>query len=149
LDVVKLVPGFARQTYLRLRQMRLRNRSAGPVGVTDDHGAGTVFSASVRADIAEGLHGVVRATQFATIAFGTGLVLTLIAILLRGYPQTALQYAATLGFVLAWAAISSGAYQRQDTWLRGACMKTVKWWAMIFVPVGVINLFFALGSAPS
>ena len=90
-----------------------------------------------------------RATQFATIAFGTGLVLTLIAILLRGYPQTALQYAATLGFVLAWAAISSGAYQRQDTWLRGACMKTVKWWAMIFVPVGVINLFFALGSAPS
>ncbi|WP_181063393.1 hypothetical protein [Nocardia nova] len=51
---------------------------------------------------------------------------------------------ATLGFVLAWAATSAGVSGRSETWLKGACLKALKWWAGIFVPVGLLNLAFTV-----
>ncbi len=64
--------------------------------------------------------------------------------MLRDTAQTVLQYVATLGFVLAWAATSAGLYGRSETWLKGACLKSLKWWAGIFVPVGLLNLAFTV-----
>ncbi|QYN20887.1 hypothetical protein [Amycolatopsis sp. DSM 110486] len=54
------------------------------------------------------------------------IVLTSVAILVSGAAQTVLQYLATLGFVLAWAATCSGVYNRGEPWLRGACLKSLK-----------------------
>lgn len=149
MDVLRLVPTFVRKTYDRLRQMRLWHRGAEPVRTVNVAIDQSNAVEATRTDVAAGLSGVVRATQFATTAFGVGLVLTLVAILVRGTVQTVVQYVATLGFVLAWAAISSGAYQRSATWLRGACLKTVKWWVAIFVPVGLLNLVFTVANAPA
>jgi len=146
MDVVRLVPDFTRTLYQRLRQMRLWNRRGSGAELAGGQIDESTPIAGPRTDIAEGLQGVVHATQFATIAFGVGLVFTLVAALLDAGAQTVLQYLATLGFVLAWAAISSGAYQRNTTWLRVACLKSLKWWVVIFVPVGLLNLVFAVAN---
>lgn len=73
------------------------------------------------------------------------IVLTIASIIASGLVQTAMQYLSTLGFVLAWAATSAGIYSRSAQWLKDTCLKAVKWWAFIFVPVAVINLFQAAG----
>ncbi|NKY86366.1 hypothetical protein [Nocardia veterana] len=69
---------------------------------------------------------------------------SIVAIRTRDTAQSILQYVATLGFVLAWAATSAGVYSRSETWLKGACLKALKWWAGIFVPVALLNLAFTV-----
>ncbi|WP_406629212.1 hypothetical protein [Amycolatopsis sp. WGS_07] len=104
------------------------------------------IAGSARTDVAEGLERVVNATRFAMIAFVTAILLTGTAVLADGPTQTVLQYLATLGFVLAWAATNSGIYRRSTNWLRGACLQSLKWWSSIFVPVGVLNLVFTVAN---
>jgi hypothetical protein len=94
--------------------------------------------------VADRLSVVVHASRFASAVFCLGLLLTLVSIMVNGLVQAALQYLATLGFVLAWAATSAGIYQRRGEWLQGTCIKALKWWGYIFVPVGAANLFFTV-----
>lgn len=148
LAVLKLVPTFTGRMYERLRQMRLSNRSIDPATMAPTVGDEASELEGARRDIAAGLSGVVQSTQFATAAFALALALSSLAILLVGTAQTVVQYLSVLGFVLAWAAISSGTYHRSTAWFRGACLKALKWWAVIFVPVGVLNLFFTIASSP-
>ncbi|WIX75054.1 hypothetical protein QRX50_26260 [Amycolatopsis carbonis] len=101
----------------------------------------------MRTDVAAGLERVVAATRFAMVAFVAAIVLTGVSIVVSGAAQTVLQYLATLGFVLAWATTSSGVYGRSETWLRGACLKSLKWWFFIFAPVGVLNLVFTVANS--
>lgn len=136
--VARLLPSMAASAWRRLRQARIRQLPDGLVPEVEIVG--------VRKDIAEGLAHVVAATRFATAAFATAILLTALAVLLDGTSQTVLQYLATLGFVLAWAATSSGIYGRSETWLRGACLKGLKWWLLIFAPVGILNLLFTLAN---
>ncbi|GLY38266.1 hypothetical protein Amsp01_042900 [Amycolatopsis sp. NBRC 101858] len=134
--VLRQLPAAAVAAWRRIRQARIkRPADRAQVGVRTDF---------VRTDVAEGLERVVAATRFAMVAFVAAIVLTGVAVLLDGAPQTVLQYLATLGFVLAWAATSSGIYGRSELWLRGACLKGLKWWFFIFVPVGVLNLVFTV-----
>lgn len=147
MDVVTLVPTFVRRTFHRLGQMRWRDPTPDIAVLSGGGERDTASAGPSRTDVAAGLPEVVRATRFATVSFGIALLLTLMAVLVRGTAQTVVQYLATLGFVLAWAAISSGAYQRSTTWLRGACLKTFRWWALIFVPVGFLNLVFTVANA--
>ncbi|MGH3865280.1 MAG: hypothetical protein ACRDQ4_03915 [Pseudonocardiaceae bacterium] len=67
---------------------------------------------------------------------------------LHATPRSVAQWVATLGFVLAWAAVSSGVYQKSDAWLYGACAKSLKWWGILFVPVAILNLVFAVANNP-
>jgi hypothetical protein len=133
--VLRLIPAKATALYQRIRAARLREPAPAVAEVE-------TMRPGARTDIAEGLERVVQATRFATATFCVAIVCTLISVLLDGMPQTIFQYVATLGFVLAWAATSSGIYARSETWLKGACLKGVKWWAGIFVPVGLLNLLF-------
>ncbi len=139
LDVLTLVPKFIMKTCRRLGAVRLR--SAPRVA--------TVASAGIaerKDDVTEGLLAVVHATRFATITFFIALGATGLSILLHGNLQATVQWVATLGFVLAWAAVSSGIYQKNDGWFSGACLKSLKWWAVIFVPVAALNLAFAVSN---
>ena len=138
MGVVRLLPSVARSAWRRIRQARIRQLPEGP--------APAAAAAGARTDVAEGLDRVVAATRFATAAFAIAIVLTALAVLLDGAPQTVLQYLATLGFVLAWAATHSGIYGRSETWLRGACVKSLKWWILIFAPVGFLNLVFTFAN---
>ncbi|MGH3721458.1 MAG: hypothetical protein ACRDRI_21940 [Pseudonocardiaceae bacterium] len=96
--------------------------------------------------VTEGILAVVHATQFAAITFFIALGATGLSILMHGNFRTVTQWMATLGFVLAWAAASSGIYQKNDGWFSGACLKSLKWWATIFVPVAIINLIFTFAN---
>jgi hypothetical protein len=121
LDVVKLVPEFLKKTFRRLGGMRFRvSNRASPVTT-----AASVGITEMKNSVAEGLLSVVQATQFATVTFGFALLTTLISVFLRAAPQPAAQWVATLGFVLAWAAVSSGVYQKSDEWLYGTCTKSL------------------------
>jgi hypothetical protein len=99
--VLKLAPTEVKAGVQRLRQARLTTQ-------TDPPPVSQVAVSALRTDLAEGLERVVRATRFATAAFCVAVALTLVAVVLNGLSQTVLQYLATLGFVLAWAATSSG-----------------------------------------
>lgn len=139
--VLRQLPTASVAAWRRIRQARLKEPA-------DSWEQGR--TASARTDVAEGLERVVAATRFAMVAFIVAIALTAVAVLLDGAPQTVLQYLATLGFVLAWAATSSGIYSRSENWLRGACVKSLKWWSFIFVPVGVLNLVFTvINKAPA
>ncbi|SEC39079.1 hypothetical protein SAMN04489729_1457 [Amycolatopsis lurida] len=136
LSVLQQLPAAAAAAWRRIRQARLKE----PVDDRQvERGIG-----STRTDVAEGLERVVAATRFAMVAFIAAIALTAVAVLLDGTAQTVLQYLATLGFVLAWAATSSGICSRSSNWLRGACLKSLKWWFFIFVPVAVLNLVFTV-----
>jgi hypothetical protein len=138
--VLRLLPDKIRTVIRRLRLARLGKPAA----------AVQAAPGGVPTELAEGLERVVRATRFATATFCAAIVLTLVAVPLSGLVQTIFQYLATLGFVLAWAATYSGLYARSVTWLRGACLKAGKWWAITFVPVGLLNLWFtAVNKAPA
>ncbi|WP_432845384.1 hypothetical protein ACQPXB_30980 [Amycolatopsis sp. CA-161197] len=140
--VLRQLPATAAAAWRRIRQARIK-RPAGSQRVE-------VRPGDVRTDVAAGLERVVAATRFAMVAFVAAIVLTGVAVLVSGAAQTVLQYLATLGFVLAWAATSSGIYSRSETWLRGACLKGLKWWFFTFVPVAVLNLVFTVAnSAPA
>jgi hypothetical protein len=143
LDVVKLVPEFLKKTFRRLGGMRFRGVSNKASPVTT---AASVGITEMKNSVAEGLLSVIQATQFATVTFGFALLTTLISVFLRAAPQSAAQWVATLGFVLAWAAVSSGVYQKSDEWLYGACAKSLKWWGFFFVPVAILNLFFTVAN---
>jgi hypothetical protein len=88
--------------------------------------------------VAEGLLSVARATRFTVNAFLAALFATGIAELPPATPKAMVQWGAILGFVLAWAAISKGVYQRKDDWLGGTCLAALTWWA--FVPVALVGL---------
>ncbi|WP_282781947.1 MULTISPECIES: hypothetical protein [unclassified Nocardia] len=137
--VLRLLPDKVRAVALRIRDARLWSRRP-PNDPQDDPSRRS--SAATRTDLAEGLDRVVRATQFATGAFGVAIVITLIAVALSGNVATYAQYVATLGFVLAWAATSSGIYERNPNWFTVTCRKAVRWWALFFVPVALVNLFY-------
>ena len=94
-------------------------------------------------DVTDGLPEVVRATRTALGAFALGLAFTGVSVVLDGPWQAAFQWIATLTLVVAWAAVTVGVYQRSDDWVRRACVKALKWWAFIFVPVAIMNLVFA------
>jgi hypothetical protein len=76
--------------------------------------------------------------------FALGLLTVAVAVPFDGAVRVVLQYVSTLALVVAWAATSAGFFRRDDSWIPDACVTAVKWWARIFVPVAVINLFFAL-----
>ena len=80
---------------------------------------------------------------------GAALALTAVAILVDGQAQSNVPWLATLAFVLAWASAYAGIFKVEDDWRRGACIKPARWWAIIFVPVAVANLFFAATSPPA
>ncbi|WP_154676110.1 hypothetical protein [Amycolatopsis benzoatilytica] len=136
--VLRQLPAAAAATWQQVKGARLKKSAAG------DHSEAAPGSA--RTDVAQGLDRVVSATRFAMGSFVTAIALTGIAVLVDGAAQTVLQYLATLGFVLAWAATSAGIYSRSEAWLKGACLKSLKWWFSIFVPVGVLNLVFTIAN---
>lgn len=135
-DVLRIIPEFFRKTWRRLQSMRLR----GTPPISPDE-VGNAIAA--RNATAEGLAVVVAATRFALAAFGLALVGTLASILLEDAARTFLQWAATFGFVTAWSALNAGVYHQHDDWFTDACWKSVKWWLVILVPVGLLNLFFS------
>ncbi|MHA6793765.1 hypothetical protein ACVGVM_09650 [Pseudonocardia bannensis] len=71
------------------------------------------------------------------------IVATLVAIILNDAAQAVLQWIATFFFVVAWAPVSVGIYQRDEGWIRGAAWKAIRWWLFIFAPVALANLIFA------
>ncbi|WP_158684416.1 hypothetical protein [Amycolatopsis orientalis] len=136
--VLRQLPSSAAAASQRIKKARLKN----PVPSSPRE----ALTGSARTDVAEGLERVVSATRFATGTFVAAILLTAAAVLVDGAAQTVLQYLATLGFVLAWAATNSGIYRRSANWLKGACLKSLKWWLSIFVPVGVLNLVFTVAN---
>lgn len=109
----------------------------------------SVEIAEMKNGVAEGILSVVQATQFATVAFFFALLVTLISVFLHATRRSVAQWVATLGFVLAWAAVSSGVYHKSNEWLFGTCVKSLKWWGFFFVPVAILNLvFFAVANKP-
>jgi hypothetical protein len=141
LNVLGLVPEFVMRTCRRLAKMRFRSVP----NVTTES---TADIADMKDNVAEGLSSVVHATRFATVIFFLALGATGISKLLHGNFRAAVEWVATLGFVLAWAAVSSGIYCKSDDWLIGACLKNLKWWAIIFVPVAILNLVFVVVNKP-
>lgn len=141
LDVLTLVPKFIMETCRRLGAVRFRSGPRVPTVVFAD-------IVERKDDVAEGLLSVVQATRFATIAFFSALGVTGLSILLHGNLRAVAQWVATLGFVLAWASVSAGIYQREYDWFYGACFKCLKWWVIIFVPVAALNLIFAVINQP-
>lgn len=135
-DVAEVVPDWLRTTRNNLRRARvhrpdpaeLPSENEGPVS-TADH-----------------LVSIVMATRFSLSFAAVGILLTGIGALFNGQPQATLQWLATLAFVLAWAAAYAGIIQGKDDWRRGACVKAGRWWAIIFIPVTLANLFFAATS---
>ncbi|MGH3963632.1 MAG: hypothetical protein ACRDRY_10315 [Pseudonocardiaceae bacterium] len=93
-------------------------------------------------DVTEGLLSVIQATRFTLVAFLVALLATGVAVLLPATPRAMTQWAAILGFILAWAAISRGIYQKKEDWLGGTCLAALKWWAWTFVPVAAVGLVF-------
>ena len=144
MDVIKLVPEFAARIRRRLSGIRFREVSSEFSVVTETH-AGFI---EIKDDVAQGSLSVVQATQFATAAFFCALLATLISVFLHGAPRSAAQWVATLGFVLAWAAVSAGVYQKREDWLSGTLTKNLKWWALFFVPVAILNLIFMVADTP-
>ncbi|MGH3831041.1 MAG: hypothetical protein ACRDRS_11430 [Pseudonocardiaceae bacterium] len=119
----------------RLRAMRLQRSTEGQAPVPEKR------ESVEGVDVAEGLSSVVfLATWFTVSAFSVALLATGVAELLPATPKAMTQWGAILGFVLAWAAISKGVYQRKDDWLGGTCLAELKWWAWAFVPVAVVGL---------
>lgn len=148
IGVMTLLPGKIAAIWRRIKQARLRTPTTdAPEDLP--HGQEIQAPSGKRTDVAEGLERVIRATQFATTAFCAATATTLLGALLEGAPETILHYLATLGFVLAWAATSAGIYARSETWLRHTCLKALKWWLSIFVPVGVLNLLFIMANNTS
>lgn len=135
LDVLKILPEFVRGTAVRLKEARLRTTPTTEPGFDE--------VVAMRDSFAAGLPEVVKATRFAMVAFALAIVVTSIAILLDDAAQAALQWVATLFFVVAWAAVCAGIYKRDGEWVRGAAWKAIKWWLFIFVPVAAANLVFA------
>ncbi|QRP49363.1 hypothetical protein [Amycolatopsis sp. FDAARGOS 1241] len=138
LMVLRQLPAAAVAEWRRIREVRIKVPPGGPQL--------DVASGSTRTDIAEGLERVVAATRLAMISFATAIMLTGVAVAVDGVAQTVLQYVATLGFVPAWAATRAGICSRGEAWLRGAWLKSLKWWLFIFVPVGVLNLVFTVAN---
>jgi hypothetical protein len=141
LNVLGLVPEFVMTTCRRLAAMRFRS-------VPDATAESSADVSDVKDNVTEGLLSVIQATRFASIIFFLALRVTGISVLLHGNFRAAAQWTATLGFVLAWAAVSSGVYYKSGDWLFGACLKNLKWWTIIFVPVGILNLVFAVVNKP-
>ncbi|MFJ1457887.1 hypothetical protein [Nocardia sp. N2S4-5] len=144
--VLKLLPTKGKEGIRRLQEARLRASEQPNEPAESGSAEKAREPLAQRTDIAQGLEYVVRATQFATVAFSVALGLTIPAIVVHDPVRTVLQYLATLGFVLAWAATDSGIYRRRSDWLKGACQKSLKWWLWVFLPVGVANLFFAVAN---
>jgi hypothetical protein len=140
LDVLTLVPKFIMKTCRRLGAVQFRAPKA--VTVT------SVDIAERKDDVAEGLLEVVHATRFAAITFMIALGATGLSVLLHSNYRAIAQWVATLCFVLAWASVSVGIYQKKDDWLSGTCLKSLKWWAIFFVPVAALNLVFAVINKP-
>jgi hypothetical protein len=115
--------------------MRLRTPTQGEVATLEKH-----EEIVEGVHVAEGYSSVARATRFTVSAFFVALLATGVAELLPATPKAMTQWGAILGFVLAWAAISKGVYQRKDDWLGGTCLAALKWWAWAFVPVAVVGL---------
>ena len=134
-DVAALVPERFQAARQRLRLARLRLPGNEEVPVPEEN-QGPVSTS-------EKLQSIVLATRFSLSFTGAALILTLVAILLTGQTQANAQWLATLAFVLAWAAAYSGIFQGKEDWRRNACIKAARWWAIIFVPVALANLFFA------
>jgi hypothetical protein len=141
LDVLTLIPEFVIRTCRRLGTIRFRDAPRATI-------VPSVGIAEMKDDVTEGLLSVVQATRFATIAFFCALGATGLSIFLHDNLRAVVQWVATLGFVLAWAAVSVGIYQKNNDWLSGACLKSLKWWAIIFVPVAALNLVFAVINKP-
>lgn len=94
-------------------------------------------------DIAKELDAaVIPATRFTVAAFFVAILATGVAVLLPTAPQAITQWAAILGFTLAWAAISQGVYRGKPNWMSGTCLAALKWWTWTFVPVTAIGLLF-------
>lgn len=138
-DVLGDLPEYWRSTIKAARSLKFSNRSTSS---DDFRGGQSDPIRKSRSDVAQGLPIVVEASRFAAIIFLAALVLTVVSIPMSGYVNMAFQYAATLGFALAWAATRSGIYHRDPAWFIGACRKSLQWWFGIFVPVAVLNLFF-------
>ncbi|MGD9528727.1 hypothetical protein [Pseudonocardia sp.] len=104
---------------------------------------------AAQVDFASELPAIVRATRVAVLTFAAALVLTVVAAIFdaNANAQVVFQWAATLAFVVAWAASYSGIYKREENWWRGACFSAIKWWGGIFVPVAAINLFFSFANS--
>jgi hypothetical protein len=125
--------GRMRTAMIRLRTMRLHAPTEEEVALEK--------RASVEGvDVAEVMASVVQACRFTLYAFGVALVATGVAALLPETPRAMVQWTAILGFVLAWAAIRNGVYQRKEEWLGGTCLAALKWWAWAFVPVAAVGL---------
>ncbi len=139
LNVLMVLPEFVMKICRRLASVRFRKLPRVASGFAVD-------VAELKGNVAEGLVSVVQATRFATAIFFLALGLTGLSILVHGNFRAMAQWAATLGFVIAWAAVSAGIYQKNDDWLSGACFKSLKWWGIIFVPVGILNLVFAVAN---
>ncbi len=137
IDVLKLIPQKVSTVASSLWAMRLRT----PV---KSNPAQEIRAGIQGVEVAEGLSTVVSATQFTLGAFLVAILGTGAAMLLDGYPtaKAIVQWVAVLGFVLAWAAISRGVYYRRSDWLSSTCFTTVKWWAMVFVPVAAVAMIF-------
>lgn len=124
-----------RKLVTRLRGMRLQP----PTDPTVDQGT---RKSVIGVDIAKEVATVIPATRFTLVAFIVALVATGVAVLLPDTPKAMTQWAAILGFTLAWAAISQGVYRGKPNWLNGTCLAALKWWTWTFVPVAVIGLLF-------
>jgi hypothetical protein len=118
----------------RVRQMKIRESN-----VTDpaQHHEGVLG-----VDVAKELPAVIPATRFTVVAFSVALLATGVVVLLPTVPQAMTQWAAILGFTLAWAAISQGVYRGKLNWLSGTCLVALRWWIWTFVPVTAIGLLF-------
>lgn len=138
-DVIRIAPFCIRRTVQRLSAVRLRL-----AGGSDSDSVAPALAA--RNALADKLDIVSAATRFAAVSFGAGLLLTLVSVVVSDIWVPVAQWLATLGFVVAWAAISSGVYLREELWLGRACMKSFKWWAYIFVPVAVLNIAFTIAN---
>lgn len=132
-DVAEDMWDYLRTALDRLRRARLFHPDPSEIPEANQGPVGT----------SEKLLSIVMATRF-SVSFGSAaLLVTILAVLFDGQAQSNLQWLATLAFVLAWASAYAGIFQARDDWRSGACIKAARWWAMIFVPVAIANLFFA------
>lgn len=139
LDVLRILPDYWHRLRAVVRAVR-RRVLGGDYSEPDDGSSAPEADLAVTGE----LETVVRATRFALGVFAVGLITAAAAVPFDGTLRIVLQYVSTLALVVAWAATSAGFFRRDESWFSHACVTTVKWWARIFVPVGVINLLFAL-----
>lgn len=136
LDVLRLLPEAIPTVIKSLQLMRLRTPTAELQ--TDKPG-----SPRAQGAVAPELSIVIQATRLTAGAAFVGISVTILAILLSGLSKAITQWIATLAFVLAWAAVNAGVYNRRADWFGGTCVKALKWWSFVFVPVAIINLAFS------